>query len=201
MAVDARNLLGSLNRSARGIRPELCPAIRQFYCLGVYVYSPIDFRFHDRFTFDVEVMENQEGHRILMPGVIGAPGSPAFYARIDTGFSFGNLSYPVIGILNQHQSLDFGPAKLSPVVYPVGYTGPILIPLTSPDPFEVSRNMPLLHLISMGELNSPPEVVDRHILHPKFEGLLYEDSFRTYRRVRSVKSTDLVTPRQQGSDA
>lgn len=187
----AKSFFTAASKGRKGISPELCPAIRDFYSLGAYVFSPICLEIYDSHSFEVQVNENPEGERLLIPGIIGAPGSREYYARIDSGFSLVDLSSPVLGVITQLPSYDLSNIRMPPVVYPAGYSGPILMPVSCSTRFSVTRSAPLLHLIPL-DLDTRLEVIEEEVRHQGFEGLVYESEIRSFQRTWSVLSTDLV---------
>jgi hypothetical protein len=179
-------------KANKGIRPENCPAIRKFFSLGVLIFSPIEFLIINKFRFEVIVRSNSQGNKLLIPGIIGAPGSPKFYARIDTGFSFDKLETPVIAIKCQNHNAELANLEIPPTYYPLGYTGPILAPISASKPTMITKNHPLLQLIELDSSGRKFDMLDQKITHPTFEGLLYDNYIDDYEIKTSTYSDDLV---------
>lgn len=152
------------------ITPSKCPAIRQAYNLGCYVNSPRQYDFNNG-IFNIKRYKIKDTY-LLDPGVIGDPSSKNLFARIDTGYSFQNLDIDVLAtpILAPLINDDF---QIPPVVYPKGYTGPILAPISSRKNISIKEFQPILHLIPLS-LNHRFEVVNTEISHTNFEGLIYD---------------------------
>jgi hypothetical protein len=152
------------------ITPSKCPAIRQAYNLGCYVNSPRQYDFNNG-IFNIKRYKIIDTY-LFDPGVIGDPSSKNLFARIDTGYSFQNLEIDVLAtpILAPLINDDF---QIPPVVYPKGYTGPILAPISSRKNISIKEFQPILHLIPLS-LNHRFEVVNEEISHTNFEGLIYD---------------------------
>ncbi len=155
------------------ITPSKCPAIKQAYNLGCYIGSPNDYHF-DNSSFIVK-RYNLNNKIILDPGIIGTPDSNNLYARIDTGFSFSKLNINILAtpILTPTMNLEF---QIPPVVYPKGYTGPILAPVFSQNKFILKTSQPIIQLIPLGS-NYEFEIQNLEIKHENFEGLFYDSEF------------------------
>ncbi len=117
-------------KGIKGIRPEFCPAIRDFYKLGWVLGSPIDVNFLSKKDFYVDCYKSNDNKYFMSPGVIGDSNSETLYARIDTGYSFVNLNVPILSIKFDTLESDCSDTSIPSNIYPVGYTGPILIALS-----------------------------------------------------------------------
>ena len=163
-----RNLL----KGVKGMRPALCPAIRSFQSLGWRVSPPVNVIFRSERSFDVDRYSDEDGKKFLVPGVIGDKESERLYARIDSGFSLVDLSVPMLAIKCQEEGDYYRGFEVAPVIYPKGYTGPILMAVSANGRFELIRSEYILHLIPMTS-EEVDVVVDEDFEHlePQFEGL------------------------------
>ena len=152
------------------ITPSKCPAIKQAYRLGCYINSPSKYLFQNG-VFKVKRYKIGE-KQLLDPGVIGDPTANEIFARIDSGYSFKNLEVEILAtpILAPHINENI---IIPPVVYPVGYTGPILIPLGSKHSIIIEADQPILQLIPLS-MNCSFEEQYEELIHDSFEGLKYD---------------------------
>jgi hypothetical protein len=138
----------------------------------------VDLRFESAINFQILDCRTQDGDQLLIPGVIGGPDSERNYARIDSGFSIENLQVPFITTLTTSLVDDSSGFCQPTVYYEVGYSGPLLIPLSSTLQSEISTGMPISHLIPLSVddvLISIIEKPDPMPCHSDFEGLLGHD--------------------------
>lgn len=170
------------------ITPSKCPAIRQAYNLGCYVNSPRQYDFNNG-IFNIKRYKIMDTF-LLDPGVIGDPSSKNLFARIDTGYSFQNLVIDVLAtpILAPLINNDF---QIPPVVYPKGYTGPILAPISSLKSITIDECQPILHLIPLS-IDYKFEVINLEIIHSNFEGLIYDSIIRTMEFVDEICCTEFM---------
>lgn len=180
--------------SKKGIQPEFCPAIRDFYSRGWLVGTPIEINLYNSREFDVDKRSTPDGKLFLSPGIIGDPNADRLYARIDTGLSLKDLPVALMAIKRQSEDWKFKNIVIPPVIYPRGYSGPILIAVSS-DHFEtIPINEPLIHLIPMTEeTHIEAELSNENISHEKFEGLYTISWEKDYVREGIVKSTSLLS--------
>ena len=177
----------------KGIRPELCPAIRDFHSRGWFVGSPIELTFYNSREFDVDKRRNVQGKLFLSPGVIGDPDAKRLFARVDTGLSFKDLPVALMAIKRQSQDWIYGSLVIPPVIYPKGYTGPILLAVSSNDYITIPINEPLVHLIPMTDgIDIDIDLSDEYITHEKFEGLYSKSWEEEHKKEGMVKSTSLL---------
>lgn len=176
----------------KGIRPELCPAIRDFHSRGWFVGSPIQLTLYNAREFDVEKRRSIEGKLFLSPGVIGDPDTKRLFARVDTGLSVKDLPVALMAIKKQSQDWIYESLVIPPVIYPKGYTGPILIAVSSNDYKSIPINEPLVHLIPMIDgVDIDADLSDEYISHERFEGLYSKSWEADYKKDDIVKSTSL----------
>jgi hypothetical protein len=154
------------------ITPSKCPAIRQAYKLGCCINAPRQYVFREG-KFHVKRFKIK-GEIILDPGVIGDPTSTELYARIDTGYSFQKLIIDVLAIPVLAPRINFG-LQIPPVVYPKGYTGPILAPVSSRYSITISERQPIIQLIPLS-LDYVFKEVNEEVVHASFEGLIYDSA-------------------------
>ncbi len=180
----------SPHHTSSSIRPELCPAIRAFDRLGIYIGTPYGVNFHGNHNFDVEIYKNALGANLLCPGVIGSPQSDMLYARIDSGLSVVDLRSPLVAISIQNSIHGNSCLRIPPAVYPVSYTGPILIPVGANSAIHVPRGEFLIHLFALSSDGGEFRIVPSSIAHDKFEGLLtreWENSRNDYQASNAVQ--------------
>lgn len=193
----SRDLFKRSTRGLKGLRPELCPAVKDFHSSGFLIYSPFDIEIQSKFSFDVAVYTDTDKQKLLVPGIIGTPNSPRFYARVDTGFSLINSECEIISIPNLRCDAVRQTLIIPPVIYPAGYTGPILIAVSADQPFQIDTALPLIHLIPMSREISSVKVEDTNVRHTSFEGLIYKDfndSFSLQKRCSSLELIDPILP-------
>lgn len=179
-------------KGLKGIRPEFCPAIRDFYKLGWVLGSPIEVNFLSKRDFYVDCYKSCDNNYFMSPGVIGDLNSETLYARIDTGYSFVNLNVPILSI--KFDSLDWDDQDISipPNLYPAGYTGPILIPLSCNSERKVQKFNPLIQLIPFGQKDCTHDVITQSIKHEAFEGLYFNAWELKYPERRKFISSNLL---------
>jgi hypothetical protein len=161
--------------SGSRIAPGRCPAIQQASRLGVEIISPIDLQFHNAQSFEVSEFLDPEGRRLLVPGLIGDPEAKRNYARIDSGFSIEDNQIPFLTVLPTSLADDVSGYSQPTVYYGVGYSGPILIALSSTLPAVISSGVPISHLVPLSDEPVSVVVLNEDTLgvgHPEFEGLL-----------------------------
>jgi hypothetical protein len=170
------------------ISPSKCPAIRQAYELGCYINSPRQYDFRNG-AFKIKRYKITDKH-LLDPGVIGDPTSNHLFARIDTGYSFENLEVDTLAtpILAPRINVDF---QIPPVVYPSGYTGPILAPVGSVKDVSIKEAQPILHLIPLST-DHRFEETPREILHSNFEGLIYDSLIQSMEFMDEICCSELL---------
>jgi hypothetical protein len=170
------------------ITPSKCPAIKQAYNLGCYINSPRQYNFKNG-IFKIKRYKIKDTY-LLDPGVIGDPSSRNLFARIDMGFSFKNLEIDVLAtpILAPLINSDF---QIPPVVYPKGYTGPILAPISSRKSITIDECKPILHLIPLS-IDYKFEVINLEINHSNFEGLIYDSYISTMEFVDEICCTEFM---------
>lgn len=179
-------------RNTKGIRPELCPAIRAFNSVGFVIGSPITIKFKNKRKFFLEKREDSNQNIFLSPGVIGEPNSDRLYARVDSGLSFINLELPIIAIKNQNAIEYLDSIIIPPVLYPAGYSGPILIPMSANNNVQINKNDGLLSLIPLTtDINIDYEIISSDIIHDKFEGLYYRNWQNVYKHSEIVSSENI----------
>jgi hypothetical protein len=160
-------------KDSKGIRPELCPSIRDYHSTGWMISTPVNVHFQGEREFKVNKYIDENKKKFLVPGVIGDRDSKKLYARIDTGFSLENLSVPMMALKCQYENDFFGNFEIAPVVYPKQYTGPILIAAYGKNCFELAADQFILHLMPLSETVMTHRIED-NFMHPevRFEGLL-----------------------------
>jgi len=170
------------------ITPSKCPAIRQAYNLGCYINSPSQYNFKNG-IFDVKRYKILDKY-LLDPGIIGDPSSKNLFARIDTGYSFQNLDIDVLAtpILAPLINDDF---QIPPVVYPKGYTGPILAPVSSRKNNIIKEMQPILHLIPLS-LEYTFEEINQELIHSNFEGLIYDSIIPHMQFIDELSCTEFM---------
>ena len=170
------------------ITPSKCPAIRQAYKLGCYINSPRQYDFRNG-IFNIKRYKITDKY-LLDPGVIGDPSSNNLYARIDTGYSFQNLEIDILAtpILAPLINFDF---QIPPVVYPKGYTGPILAPVSSRKNITIKESQPILHLIPLS-INHRFEVISKEINHSNFEGLIYDSLIKSMEFIDEISCIEFM---------
>jgi hypothetical protein len=179
-------------RNTKGIRPELCPAIRAFNSVGFVIGSPIAVKFENKRKFFLEKRRDSNQNIFLSPGVIGEPNSDRLYARVDSGLSFMNLELPIIAIKNQNTIDYLDSIIIPPVLYPAGYSGPILIPISANNDIQINTNDGLLSLIPLStDINMDYEIISSDIRHDKFEGLYYRNWQDTYKNSEIITSENI----------
>lgn len=181
-------------RGLKGLRPELCPAVKDFHSSGFLIYSPFEIKIQSKFSFNVAVYTNIDEQKLLVPGIIGTPGSPRFYARVDTGFSLLNSECEILSIPNLLCDEVRQTLIIPPVIYPAGYTGPILIAVSADQPFQIDTTLPLLHLIPLSREISSVKVEDTDVRHTSFEGLIYKDFNESFSLQKRCSSLELIGP-------
>jgi hypothetical protein len=184
----SKNINNQIKMTESGkITPSKCPAIRHAYNLGCYISSPSNYFFQNS-NFIVNRYKLYD-ELFLDPGVIGTPDSNNFYARIDTGFSFNDLIIDVLAtpILTPNMNNEF---QIPPVVYPRGYTGPILAPIYSKNTLEIKASQPIVQLIPLG-LNYEFKVLSYEIKHKEFEGLFYDSELENLIYVDKVYNMEI----------
>lgn len=177
-----------------GISPANCPAIRAATRLGIEILSPIEVKFDNSKSFNVTRAWTQENELILIPGIIGDPRSRRTYARIDSGFSILDSNVPFLTTLPT-SLVDHPLGYAQPnVLYEVGYSGPLLVPLSATLPATISFGDPICQLLPLVE-EKVDVVVDEDstltLIHPEFEGLLNRDWPNGVRFGRTVKPMDI----------
>jgi hypothetical protein len=192
MLMDAEMIFLKKVRGIKGIRPELCPAIRDFHSAGSLICNPTNLSFLNKFSFEVRHYKSNDGKEILSPGVIGDPKSERFYARVDTGLSFIDIPCPVMAIKNHHLTNPLNNIEIPPVIYPQNYTGPILIAISSDFALEVPKHTPLLHIIPLYPTKVSITISSSVIVHENFEGLLYQNYLRDTDLLNITTSDKLV---------
>ena len=191
---ESKNTFDKQVKRVRGIRPPLCPAIRDFYCRGWFLSSPIEVHFSSERMFSVSIYESAKDQKtLLLPGVIGDNKSKKLYARIDTGFSMQSSHMDVLAIKAQDESMQDECFGIAPVVYPAGYRGPILIAAYSNQEFTLEPNKPLLHCIPLSSGPWQINVADdfQH-KEDRFEGRLYHAWEEKYTLRRDTVSDKLL---------
>ena len=188
--LDEASLTEGSDSSSVGISPSRCPAIRDAGELGIVVASPCNIRIGSKHDAFVQVLGDSLGNRCFVPGVIGDPKSRRAYARVDTGYSFTELpcqvlSLPPLQFLHR-ETLVFGPT----VLYPVGYSGPVLAALASNRLTEIKKGEPLVQLTPLAPASFIAAVADGEIEHPGFSGLLRRD-WKTWTRLGSASPEQL----------
>lgn len=179
-------------RNIKGIRPEFCPAIREFHSIGFVIGSPIAVKFENKRKFFLEKSWDSKQNIFLSPGVIGEQNSDRLYARVDSGLSFINLELPIIAIKNQNAIEYLENIIIPPVLYPAGYSGPILIPISANNNVQINKNDGLLSLIPLStDINMDYEIISSDIKHDKFEGLYYRNWQDTYINPEIITSENI----------
>lgn len=177
----------------KGIRPELCPAIRDFHSVGWKIASPINIKFYNSRNFLVNSHFNDAGEKILVPGVIGDLQSKRLYARVDTGFSLKNIPFPLLAIKCQSESEYYDKFELAPVIYPKSYTGPILMAISANEEIELQKNEFILHVIPLNENNVVLTIEeDYDLVESNFEGLFINDWEKKYSKLFSSTSEEIL---------
>jgi hypothetical protein len=180
-------------KGIKGIKPELCPAIRDFQSLGWGVSPPVNVVFRNERSFDVEKYSDEEGNKFLVPGVIGDKVSKRLYARIDTGFSMINLPVPILALKCQNQHEHFRKFEIAPVVYPRGYSGPVLIAASANEPCLLRENEYVLQMIPMIFDESSLVIRDdSKYLEKGFEGLFKDHWDRIYKPLGRFDSRQIL---------
>lgn len=152
------------------ITPSKCPAIYKAYNHGCYLLSVKNYTFDNDGFYINRYTHNDK--LFLDPGIIGDPTSSRIFARIDTGYSFKNLKIDTLSIPVLEPNITQG-IHIPPVIYPRGYTGPILAPIKSLKDLVIKEKDPLIHLMPFS-INSNFVEINSEIKHPDFEGLFYD---------------------------
>jgi len=184
----AASLFSERARGVKGIRPELCPAIRAFHCQGWVIATPVELEFQGSRRFRVHKFKDQSGGLFLSPGVIGTPETERLYARVDTGISITQSPVPLLAIRLQDAKFPFPCLHVPATLYPPGYVGPILIPMSSDIGLVVPAGALILHVIPQYPDAVDAVIEEADVKHEEFEGLYdfgWPDLFSLDQRVWS----------------
>ena len=180
-------------KGVKGIRPELCPAIRSYHSLGWRLSSPVDIIFRNERSFDVDNYLDEFDRKFLVPGVIGDKESKKLYARIDSGFSLLNLSVPLMAIKCQGEDPYLSKFEIAPVIYPEGYTGPILLAVSANEDFKLNSNHLIVQIIPLASAKVNLSIrVDCEYIEENFEGLFKNNWDHLYKKQGRLDSEDIL---------
>ena len=180
------------SHGAKGISPQLCPAIRDFHSTGLRIYSPVEINFRSKRDFDVDFYRGEGDDYFLVPGVIGDKRSQRLYARVDTGYSIQTESTPFLAIKCQDEDDFYSNFEVAPVIYQAGYSGPILIAVSSTQEFKLSSTKPILHLLPLNPTRTNFDLIeDYNYKEPKFEGIFSNNWELKHEFSKKITSEDV----------
>ena len=156
--------------------PSKCPAIRSYAASGIDFHSLHDVFFEGPLSVRSDAFRTGEGALVLVPGVIGSPGTHWVYARIDTGFSVEELPSSFLMTLPLELCERPNGYNSPSILYEKGYSGPLLAAIASAGMAELKVHDPIAHFVPLVEDRElQVRVIDRPIVHADFEGLLQQN--------------------------
>ena len=130
------------------IRPNGCPAIRSANQLGILLFTHHRLTFEGPRDFSLEIIAMEDQTLLCVPGVVGSLDSSLLFAKVDVGISVLKLPGPFL--CTSVLDLDASYGLIVPsVLYPKGFTGPLLVPVASRAECKLESGFPVAQFIPL----------------------------------------------------